>query len=588
MSTPIHSNISNIGQVAPTQPLSTQVDVKALSDTAQIQAMNSPQLSPPVENSTSNALLENLSGASMPPHPDAQNLLKLSVAGSCSECLNSTLDEEVEHVQQADGIRGKLNADNPKLLQLQCTPEDDSRFYLPISSAKDVQKDDKFIGYNPATNSISMIIETEDEKHIEVTMNVQEISEKLLISPETLIEHAQKGKLDELFSNKFEKLQKLDKINDTIEQLASDNPSIPRNQLVKISRCFHKNNNYESSKEFTISNINKRGVNKYGFSQSHTILGAKIERDGKLNLLQRDNQKPLGEGAYGSAFKINKLFSQNEFAVKIAHSTEKIAKIRGLDCDNEEDFGKANKMHDRANRELVNEHEILTVVWKDEANVEGVVEPPHSIFELDGNKGYLARLADGDGTKLIETPEMSDKNYNTVKSEYCRQILKGGKLLEKKNVVHADQKLENLFFYKNTDAAGKVSYSVKTADFGGAKISTEPLDHRKIGHTPGAYPSSDLGKATTATGVFQQGVQLYGLLTYGYQNSKGIENYQDAYPRDSKGYMDTSKPFNRQMLVESGVPEKLINIIEKMCMPEARDRLSAAEAFAQWEQAVSK
>lgn len=314
------------------------------------------------------------------------------------------------------------------------------------------------------------------------------------------------------------------------------------------------------------------------------------EEEGKLHVVQilRD-AKQFGTGTYG---KVTQVF----------HGTEGA-------------FMAFKKAHQGRNMKFINiEKEALTRL-NAVPNAEGVQGAAVTTFDLMNNAGIVGPEYRTDlhelSTKAYDSMgiDFDPKVLDNLKTDFCRQLVKGLQTMAKAGVIHGDLKLQNILVEVIKD-----KFILRIGDWGTARFYEKPLEtlYSDEGECSNYYSAkkdkdtlvkyskdyvaaakgSDAEKeaetkfreAAIRQDIYSLGSVFYGIFTGAFPYGEAYD-YQ-SFPRETDligvdgNVIDPAAKFEREALLKSGCPAKLADLIERMVSlePSQRPDLSQIEA----------
>lgn len=405
----------------------------------------------------------------------------------------------------------------------------DSRFNVKIEGEPTpVPSKEGYQSKFDSKEGTATLLITDPQKGLcEVKVNLQEMSDRLLIPKDQLVKAAKNGKLDELLQAKEPKLKNLSKVMDGYETFLKNNDysSSETKLMMKVIRNYYKAGPGEGDVvEMKIGSLFNR-VKVLAVKDGDRIVAAKV--------LGR-----LGSGSFGTVSKIQRLDIHNKIqAMKVAKDS--------------------SDMGAYAIDSIKKEAAMLKEIHKD-GKIRGIQSP----VDVKFNKGFFGKMYKMDGLRLKGSADFI-KSSMSVKLDVCEQILFAGAHLEHKGIVHFDQKLQNLFMKKGKGG----NLKVYIADFGDAK-HFDPNNPTPSAYTPPYMPRNEKNQPTPKTDVFQRGMMMYELLT-------GILPYdlnsEDGHPEGA---------FDAEALDRiPGLPPEMKTLIADMCNMDPDKRPNSKEAY---------
>jgi serine/threonine protein kinase len=414
------------------------------------------------------------------------------------------------------------------------------------------------VGYDDSTGKAIIEIKNTSNNSIHhVQIDVNEMSDRLLIPVEQIKEHASKGTLTELLTSekKNNKLQNLPRVMDSYAKTAKNSAEagLDAKTTMKIVRSYYKSG-VEEQHSVDIQLKDKEGkANKY--SNVH-VYAKKVGGD-EIHLTKLN--KILGSGTYGIAYAVSE--GTKEFAMKRAKTEQELVD-EGLTPDDI-----ANVLHD-AQISVPNEIKMLDFVHSQEGGpFPEIQDKPHMVHNLaDGTSTYVTTLYNKQNAKDFAKSEEFARLPMLEKLKMCRDPIKGCAILEDLGVVHLDIKPENFFIQGR---------KLKIGDFG--DVCTY-ADHVRRNEPPILtpefvpvldYQSNHLDFSSVS---YELGTSLFFMLTkeYPYQLQDRLANYET--------------PFRKELL--QGYPKEIVSIIERLCEPDQYSRLSTFDALDEFDKAL--
>lgn len=452
---------------------------------------------------------------------------------------------------------------------------------------------------------VSLRIKEGDNPVKKVSVNIDELAERLHLKPEEIREEYRKGQLEDLINSKVEKLKKsfetYETIQPGIEEKKRSSSPVPETlkdpkKVLKIAKYFSKR-------------VTEDTLNAKKFDLSLTA----FYKDNVLHIHEQINyRRVLGSGAQGVVGKVFYLNIAEYAALKSALKPNDLQQAADLD----------------------HEIEILMHLAEDEQH-EGIQLIPFAVIyegKSGMTKGYLAHLYPlGSLDKEKARVEVS-----TMKEE---EMLKKTKVLihalnfmQEKRVVHGDIKPENFLMGANKE--------IVFADFGTAQVfradENKPMKYsftprytilnesneikelvnqfnkqvriidklQQLGDSSNAGLNASLKEesekrevlreqifnARARCDVYATGAALHQILTgrshLAPEELKIVEVKIDEYNIRFAEYSnpEISSSFNRSHLEQKEIAPRVINLIERMVDPNPETRISASEAKKLMEQ----
>lgn len=434
---------------------------------------------------------------------------------------------------------------------------------------------------------VSIYIKGKSDSIRKVSVNTNELAEKLHLKVKDIIEQYNKGELENFIVSKLKKIKKsldsFEKFKTAIEEKNSKGVLLPEplkdpKKLLKITKFVSKKINDEN-----IIELRKFNNNFIAFNEQNT-----------LHLYYIIPNARIGQGAYAIISKVFYLNLAEYVAYKTPISSSGISR----------------------------ETEILKYLNEDGPH-EGIqLEPYHIVYNAKNKilSGYL--------THLYINGSLADKKAKTIFNELSTEekmvivkiLVEALSFMANKNIIHCDIKPDNFLMGSNK--------KIVFADFGGASIfkphDNEPIpdeytlryiitdEQQKISDLISKFNEktqtiTDIKKALEdipddadltemlnknlkkreklrekifiarkQADVYSTGASLHEMLT-GKTHLR-----EDQIIRISRSLWvpnpGISSPFSREHLEEKGYGEGLINLIEKMVNPDSKKRISARKA----------
>lgn len=459
----------------------------------------------------------------------------------------------------------------PSRIQLQDVPGEQFQLDI-IGEPKELAPGESaFVGLSE-DRVATMLVEEQGRRYL-VQVKLSEISDRLLISKE-VEEYTHLGLLDSLFQKKAAKLQNLPNLVADYQKLfdahfklhpggvigqyvdkkgAVLKEGLNARQMMKVVRAFHRAELSEGQMPAG------RQLDFADLKNKYAIKGLRIlfkREEGQLKMSRFEIAEKVGEGSFGTAFRVAQLDLNRMLVVKVLKA-----------------FSDPQKM-EKAREELLQEYTLLREIHS-RGKVAGIQDAPHAFIAVDKKKfGYImvGTAYSGNSGDLIAS-EAYQKLDLADKLDCCTQILEGGVRLDELGILHLDQKPQNVF-YRVEEAKGKKRYILDTADLGGAVKAAEASPAGLV-HTASYIPRGDAKTGLNAkTAVYQRGVILFNYLANG----------KHPWPFTQQHFPDHSdlSKYNEQALIDQKVSEPLRTLIRIMCDPSADKRPDAATAYRSW------
>lgn len=389
-----------------------------------------------------------------------------------------------------------------------------------------------------------------------IAVNVNSLSNRLGLDAKSMQENVNftPQKLGEIVSNVYESTN-----NEYIRRFLTDQNSgtvIPQ-EVAKLflSRVTHPENQ----------------------ATRHVISGHKFIALGNVLLSQDRKGAKLGEGTFGTAYRVQALSFHTMAVTDLA---TKVSNTNLLDP----------RFDLRAVEDLKFEAENLQFIASelaknpDEAISRGLQDPPHGV-SFENNRGNMVgKLYKGDCWDVVEgkIPLSTGSKLKGMDG-----LMRGLAFTQGIGLIHVDIKPGNIFY--DTDQKGNPQF--KLADWGGArdvrKLPPNGPPVNGMTTTPHYVPSSELQLCRSCTVANQIPLQRISTFEMGAAMFEVLAGADfDPYPRDPQNALLTQYPFNRAAL--QAYPEPVVNFIALLMDPNPENRPIGESIAKQWDALVSQ
>lgn len=389
-----------------------------------------------------------------------------------------------------------------------------------------------------------------------IAVNVNSLSNRLGLDAKSLQEntHFTPQKLGEIVSNVYESTN-----NEYIRQFLtnSNQGSVVPQEVVKLflSRVTHPENK----------------------PTPHVISGNKFIALGNVLVSQDRKGAKLGEGTFGTAYRVQALsfqkMSVTDLATKVSNTKLEDPRFDSLAAE--------DLKHEAANLQFIAEE-----LAKDpnEAISNGLQDPPHGVT-FQNNRGHMVgKLYKGNCWDVSEgkIPLSAGSKLKGMDG-----LMRGLAFTQGIGLIHVDIKPGNIFY--DTDPKGNPQF--KLADWGGArnvrKLPPNGPPVHGLTATPSYAPSSELQLCRNCTVANQIPLQRLSTFEMGAALFEVLAGYEfDPYQRDSNQALLTQTPFYRAAL--QAYPESVVNFIAQMMDPNPENRPIGEELTKRWDALVSQ
>lgn len=491
-----------------------------------------------------------------------------------------------------DGKKISANTKDKTRLQLST----DNRFHIAVKTQKNLN-----ISKNKKNKEFIELIQNQEPIYI----NIKSLTKRLGVS-KTKIEKAQEeGKLILLLQERikiqektFAEYEKIMNAYGNSKQLEKET-DVTYKILIKavrkaVSHFF---------KETSINEINDNQKNNdlFAFYKNGMFLASMPNNH--LKLIVRTS-KELGIGGYGAVYE--------SVAIKdgIRKEYEQYALKEARDYLEDSPFGnkyyeKLDQHQEKAQENIRAEYQMLTLVHTNNPNqkipLRGIQSLPLKFIEIKSQKNdkflivaYLGEKYDGDLLKCLEQPI-------NIKLQQGANIFAGLAYLKKNGIVHRDLKFKNILIKHRKE--GITSHICDFAsgmqldkEKGSGKIKGNKLVYVQGAHSKyytslvhknmakKAWKKGDIelsNQILHENDLFAAGKILYELFAGADKSFKDPCNY------DKDGYIIDSQGFDSVLLNKQNVPQKIIQMLEKLLKSKPGEMISIEEALDQYEEAIN-
>ncbi len=283
-------------------------------------------------------------------------------------------------------------------------------------------------------------------------------------------------------------------------------------------------------------------------------------------------EEEIGSGAFGTVYKIKK----EEFgrvyysAMKVLHIPQDKDEHKRLRSEGMDDAS-ISTYYSQVVQDFVSEIELLSSL----DGITNIVDYKDHIIEPNDNLGYTIYIKMQLLTPVSNTLLNSD---GSVRFMDVKEIIKLGvdmcsalEVCEKRNIIHRDIKIDNIFISENGD--------YKLGDFGIAKqLEATQGEMSKKGTLLYMAPEVFRGEKYDKTAdIYSLGVVLYRLLNK--NRAPFFPNYPDPIKFSDKETANTMRLKGEEFPDIIGISSELNAVLKKACAFNPKDRYFSANEF---------
>lgn len=283
-------------------------------------------------------------------------------------------------------------------------------------------------------------------------------------------------------------------------------------------------------------------------------------------------EEEIGSGAFGTVYKIKReefgrVYYSAMKVLRIPQDKEEHKRLRSEGMDD----ASISTYYSQVVQDFVSEIELLSSL----DGITNIVDYKDHIIEPNDNMGYTIYI------KMQLLTPVSDSLINpdgSVRFMDAEEVIKLGKdmcsaleVCEKRNIIHRDIKIDNIFISENGD--------YKLGDFGIAKqLEATQGEMSKKGTLLYMAPEVFRGdKYDKTADIYSLGVVLYRLLNK--NRAPFFPNYPDPIKFSDKETANTKRLKGEEFPNIIGISTELNAVLKKACAFNPKDRYLSANEF---------
>ncbi len=283
-------------------------------------------------------------------------------------------------------------------------------------------------------------------------------------------------------------------------------------------------------------------------------------------------EEEIGSGAFGTVYKIKReefgsVYYSAMKVLRIPQDKDEHKRLRSEGMDD----ASISTYYSQVVQDFVSEIELLSSL----DGITNIVDYKDHIIEPNDNMGYTIYIKMQLLTPISDTLMNSDGSVRFMDEE---EIIKLGKdmcsaleVCEKRNIIHRDIKIDNIFVSENGD--------YKLGDFGIAKqLEATQGEMSKKGTLLYMAPEVFRGEKYDKTAdIYSLGIVLYRLLNK--NRAPFFPNYPDPIKFSDKETANTKRLKGEEFPDIIGISAELNAVLKKACAFNPKDRYLSANEF---------